>query len=88
MTEHPPRTRRVCSPARNPTSGFSVAAREDGSLVVRVHLSLESLAGRPGDDEEAIYDFYAYSVPLRVAPADLVAAAQVWEDDLRPFPQR
>lgn len=71
-----------------PNLGFSVGARQDDSLVVRVHLSLESVADRPGAGEEAPYDFYAYSVPLRVAREDLLAAAQAWDDDTRPFPER
>jgi hypothetical protein len=49
-----------------PNLGFSVGARQDDSLALRVHLSLESVADRPGAGEEAPYDFYAYSVPLRV----------------------
>jgi hypothetical protein len=76
-----------------PNLGFSVAAADDDSLVLRVHLSLESVAGRPvagrpGAEEEAPYAFYAYSVPLRVGREDLFAAARAWEDDLTPFPER
>ena len=70
-----------------PNLGFSVRARQDDSLVVRVHLSLECVADRPGAEEEP-YDFYGYSVPLRVRREDLLAAAQAWDDDIRPFPER
>ncbi|MGY5884977.1 WapI family immunity protein [Modestobacter lacusdianchii] len=71
-----------------PNLGFSVAAREGQHLVLRVHLSYESVAGRPGADEEAQFDMYAYSVPLRVGREDLLAAARTWEDELTPFPER
>ncbi len=71
-----------------PNLGFSIAAREDDSLVVRVHLSLESVIGRPAADAEAAYDLYEYSVPVRVGPEQLHAAARAWEGDLDPFPER
>jgi hypothetical protein len=71
-----------------PNLGFSVGAREGDSLVVRVHLSLESAADRPGPGEEAPYDFYGYSVPLRRGREELLAAAQAWDEDNRPFPER
>jgi hypothetical protein len=71
-----------------PGLGFSVATREDDFLVVRVHLSLESVADRSGADEEAPYDFYGYSVALRVGREDLLAAIRAWEADLTPFPER
>ena len=71
-----------------PNLGFSVGAREGDSLVVRVHLSHESVADRPGAGEEAPYDFHGYSVPLRVGRAQLLAAAQAWDEDNGPFPER
>jgi hypothetical protein len=71
-----------------PNLGFSLAARNNDSLVVRVHLSLESVAGRPGAEKEASYDIYAYSVALRIGREDLLAAALAWEAELAPFPQR
>jgi hypothetical protein len=71
-----------------PNLGFGVGTRQDDSLVVRVHLSLESVADRPEAGEEALYDFYAYSVPLRVGRENLLAAAQAWDDGTRPFPER
>ncbi|SNR50403.1 hypothetical protein SAMN06272737_1108 [Blastococcus mobilis] len=71
-----------------PNLGFSVGARGDDSLVVRIHPSLESVADRPGAGEEAPYNFYAYSVPLRVRREELLAAAQAWDEDTRPFPER
>jgi hypothetical protein len=71
-----------------PKVGFSVGARQEDSLVVRVHLSLESVADRPGAGEEAPYHFYVYSVPPRVGREDLLAAAEAWDADTRPFPER
>lgn len=61
-----------------PNLGFGVGASRDDSLVVRVHLSLESVGDRHGAGEEAPYDLYAYSVPLRVSQENLLAAAQAW----------
>jgi hypothetical protein len=58
-----------------PNLRFSVAAVEFDSLVLRVHLSLESVAGRPGAGEEAPYAFDAYSVPLRHVLADFTYSA-------------
>lgn len=71
-----------------PNLGFSVGARDGDSLVVRVHLSLESVADRPGAGEEAPYDFYGYSVPLQLGREELLAAAQAWDEENRPFPER
>ncbi|KQS65825.1 hypothetical protein [Modestobacter sp. Leaf380] len=88
VTEAPTEDSEVLLTFTEPNLGFSVAAAEEDSLVVRVHLSLESVAGRPGADEEAPYAFYAYSVLLRLGRGDLLAAAQAWEDDLTPFPER
>lgn len=71
-----------------PNLAFSVGAREGDSLVVRVHLSLESVADRPGAGEGAPTTSTAYSVPLRVGREELLAAAQAWGEDNRPFPER
>ncbi|MGY1858272.1 WapI family immunity protein [Modestobacter sp. SYSU DS0290] len=71
-----------------PNLGFSVGARQGDFLVVRVHLSLESVADRPGAGEEAPYDFYASGVPLRVGREQLLAAALAWDEDNGPFPER
>ena len=68
-----------------PNLGFSVGGREGDSLVVRVHLSLESVADRRGAGEEAPYDFYAYSLPLGVWREDLLASTQAVGT---PFPER
>jgi hypothetical protein len=70
-----------------PNLGFSVGAREGDSLVVRVHLSLESVADQPGAGEEAPCDFYGYSVPLEVGRERLLAAAQAWDEDNGPVPE-
>ncbi len=71
-----------------PNLGFSLAGAEDGYLVLRVHLSPESVPDRPGAGEEAPCDSYAYSVPLRLEREDLLAAAHAWDDHTRPFPER
>lgn len=71
-----------------PNLAFSVAARDDESLVVRVHLALESVGGRPGADEDAACELDASIVPLRVGSEELLAAARAWEADLEPFPER
>ena len=60
----------------NPLLGDTGHQLRAGTANRRVHLSLESVAGRPGADEEAPYAFYAYSVPLRVGREDLLAAAR------------
>ena len=69
-----------------PNFGFSVGARGGDHLVVRVHLSLESMAGRPG--AEAHHDLYAYSVPLQVGREELLAAARTWDEQNRSLPER
>jgi hypothetical protein len=71
-----------------PNLGFSLAALEADHLVLRVHLSHESIAGRPGVDDETLYDPYANSIALRVHAQDLLAAAGQWQHDLVAFPQR
>lgn len=71
-----------------PNLRFSVGARREDSLVVCVHLSLESVPERPGTGEEASYGVTACSVPIRVGREGLLAAAQAWDEDNRPFPER
>ena len=88
VTEAPTQDSEELLTFTEPNLGFSVGARADDSLVVRVHLSLESVADRPGAGEEAPYDSYAYTVPLRVGREELLAAAQAWDEDTRPFPER
>ena len=51
-------------------------------------ICLESVADRPGAGEEASYDFYGYSLALRVGRDELLDAAQAWYEDNRPFPER
>lgn len=71
-----------------PNLGSSVAARTGDSLVVRVHLSLEAVAGRPEAGEDELHDHDACAVPLHVRREELLAAARAWEEDNRPFPRR
>lgn len=88
MTEAPTEDSEDLLTFTEPNLGFSVGARGGDSLVVRVHLSLESVADRPGAGEEAPYDFYAYSIPLQVGREQLLDAAKAWDEDNRPFPER
>ena len=71
-----------------PNLAFSVAAVEGEHTVLRVHLSLEVAAGRPGGTAEPRPRIYEYSVPLRVDRAQLLTAAQQWSSDIAPFPAR
>lgn len=71
-----------------PNLGFSVAAVDDHELLLRVHLSLESLAGRPGAEDQSWSELYAYSVTVKMRRLEVLDAAQAWEDDLTPFPER
>jgi hypothetical protein len=68
--------------------GFSVAALEADALVLRVHFSHESLAGRPGVDQKTLFDAYANSVALKVGREDLLAAGDEWQKELGAFPER
>lgn len=65
-----------------PNLGFSIARNEE-PLILRVHLSLESLAAARRPE-----DLYAYSVPLTLRRQDLLAAARTWHAALASFPAR
>lgn len=65
-----------------PNLGFSIT-RSQEPVVLRVHLSLESLRV-----SEPPKDFYAYSLPLRLRRQNLITAARVWHEELAPFPER
>ncbi|MGY1679905.1 hypothetical protein ACI78Z_04295 [Geodermatophilus sp. SYSU D01176] len=88
MTDAPTEDSEELPTFTEPNLGFSVGARQDDSLVVRVHLSHESVVDRPGAGEDAPYDFCTCSVPLRVGREELLAAARAWDEDTRPFPER
>nr|WP_246315106.1 hypothetical protein [Kineococcus aurantiacus] len=63
-----------------PNLAFSVAAVAGERTVLRVHLSAEAVARRPGGR--------GCGVPLSLGWADLLAAAEQWGRDLAPFPAR
>jgi hypothetical protein len=67
VTEAPTENSESLLTFTEPNFRFSVAAVEDDSLVLRVQLSLESVAGRPGADEESPYAFYAHSAPCDIS---------------------
>jgi len=71
-----------------PNLAFSVAAVEDEHTLLRVHLSLEAVAGKPGCTAEPRPRIYEYSIPLRVDWAQLLTAAKQWSSDIAPFPAR
>ena len=70
-----------------PNLGFSVVGLDDSHVAVRAHLSAESVTNRPVAVPDP-WDTYAYSIVLMLTRAELLAAAQGWQDDLTPFPRR
>ncbi|WP_340537977.1 WapI family immunity protein [Nocardioides sp. GXZ039] len=64
-----------------PNLAFSLAARTEGSVTIRAHLSLES-----GPAEES--ELFEYFVPLELTSKALVDAIVDWESALRAFPVR
>jgi hypothetical protein len=71
-----------------PNLAFSVAAVEGEQRLLRVHLSLEAVVGKPGWTVELSRRIYEYSIPLRVDRAQLLTAAEQWSSDIAPFPPR
>ncbi|WP_380176057.1 hypothetical protein ACFEMC_10390 [Kineococcus sp. DHX-1] len=71
-----------------PNLAFSIAAVEGEHTVLRVHLSLEAEAARPGWTGGLSPRIYEYSISLRVDRAQLLAAAEQWRGDIAPFPAR
>ena len=71
-----------------PDLAFSIAAGEGEQTVLRVHLSLEAEAGRPGWTGESTPRIYEYSIPLRVDRTQLLTAAEHWRNDIASFPAR
>jgi hypothetical protein len=69
-----------------PNISFSVAGRFGSSVQVRVHFSQESAP--PWLNWEERIDNYSFSVELLVASRDLESAADVWEQELKAFPDR
>ena len=71
-----------------PNLAFSVASVIDEETVLRVHLSLEAVAGKPGWTRETGPRLYEYSVPFRLDQLQLQTAAAQWSHDIAPFPPR
>jgi hypothetical protein len=69
-----------------PNVSFSVAGRSDSSVQVRVHFSQESAP--PWLDWEERIDNYSFFVELFVSSRELEAAADVWDQELKAFPDR
>lgn len=71
-----------------PNLAFSVAAVEGEHTTLRVHLSLEAAAGRPGGTAQPRPRIYEYSIPFRIDRDQLLTAAEQWSTDIAPFPAR
>jgi hypothetical protein len=68
-----------------PNLALSLASLTTEDATIRVHLSLESRP--PGPDYEHVA-MYAYFVVIRMSLAGVSAAADEWERELLPFPER
>jgi hypothetical protein len=68
-----------------PNLAFSLAAREQGGLTIRVHFSVESLPPWLHDHDMDMFDFF---VSLNVDKAALQSAIQAWASELTAFPAR
>ncbi|HEY8719722.1 WapI family immunity protein [Pengzhenrongella sp.] len=68
-----------------PNLGFSVAARAEAMVHLRVHFSLEALP-EPPIGAAGGFPLYSFFVTLTLDPADLMAAVEQWERDLAPYP--
>ncbi|WP_328296137.1 hypothetical protein OG218_26160 [Kineococcus sp. NBC_00420] len=71
-----------------PNLAFSVASVVGEETLLRVHLSLEAVAGKPGWTAQSRPDLYEYSVPFRLDRRRLQTAAAQWSDDIASFPPR
>ncbi|WP_432563055.1 WapI family immunity protein [Kineococcus sp. SYSU DK003] len=71
-----------------PNLAFSVGAVEGDQTLLRVHLSLEALAGGPDVMTGPEPNVYGYSIPFRIDQAQLLTAAKQWSSDIAPFPAR
>jgi len=71
-----------------PHLAFSVAAVEGEQTLLRVHLSLEAEAGKPGWTAQPRPRLYAYSILFRTDEAQLLTAAKQWRSDIASFPAR
>jgi hypothetical protein len=69
-----------------PNVALGLAARTGEEATVRMHLSLEARPGWLPDDESV--DVFRYFVAVRVPLAEVARAADDWDQELVPFPQR
>ncbi|MER5863101.1 hypothetical protein [Kitasatospora sp. NPDC002040] len=68
-----------------PILAFSLAGRTDGSVTVRVHLSLEASPPWRPDIEG---DLTPYELEIELTGAGLLSAADEWDRQLQAFPAR
>jgi hypothetical protein len=71
-----------------PTPAFSLAVVAGEQTLLRVHLPLEAVAGRPAGMAGPRPGVHEYSVPLRIDRAQLLTAATRCSRDTTPFPPR
>lgn len=75
-----------------PNLGFSVASLDDEDVVLRVHLSLESAPPLPDEhavtEDAELGDLYAYHIAISMTRRELLAAADEWQRDIAPYPER
>ena len=71
-----------------PNLAFSVAAVKGEQRLLRVHLSLEAVAGKRDWAAGPKPRIYEYSIPFWTDRAQLLAAAKQWSSDFAPFPVR
>jgi hypothetical protein len=69
-----------------PNLALSLAARTDEEATIRVHLSLEARPRWLPDDEGV--DVFGYFLAVQVPLAELARAADDWNEELVPFPER
>ncbi|MFF9124296.1 hypothetical protein ACF09J_13470 [Streptomyces sp. NPDC014889] len=69
-----------------PVLAFSLADRNEGRAVVRIHLSLEGAAPWQQGDDGA--DLYQHVVEVQLDMAALLHAADQWDLALASFPTR
>ncbi|WP_101395542.1 WapI family immunity protein [Phycicoccus duodecadis] len=69
-----------------PNLAFSLAARSQARVTLRVHFSLESLPPRLREDRDL--DLFDFFVPLNVREAEAQSAADALAADLAAFPAR
>jgi hypothetical protein len=68
-----------------PVLGFSQVRWRDGTGVLRVHLSLEAAPPQRHDED---LDLYQYAIEIETDRAELIRAAEEWDEHLAQFPLR